>query len=115
MLILSWNGREYTTIKNSAGNELQTSTEHFHGAIGQYKDRPIAIAGWDNLETEIYDWNTREWETSAEWKLNFIREYHGNARRLIDFPVVSLPNYIVVFGGEWYNKHYKSNKIGSIE
>ena len=113
-MILSWNGREYTTIKNSAGNELQTSTEHFHGAIGQYKDRPIAIAGWDNLETEIYDWNTRGWETKTEWQLSFIREYQ-HAKRLIDFPVVSLPNYIVVFGGEYFNQYLKSNTIGSID
>ena len=97
------------------GNELQTSNEHLFGALGQYKDRPIAIAGKDNLETEIYNWNTQEWETKSEWKLNFIRVYHGYARRLIDFPVVSLPNYIVVFGGDWYRKHYKSNTIGSIK
>ena len=114
-MILSWNGREYTTIKNSIGTELQTSKEHFHGALGQYKDRPIAIAGWDNLETEIYDWKTQEWETKTEWQLSFIREYHIHAKRLIDFPVVSLPNYIAVFGGEYLNKYHKSNTIGSID
>ena len=108
-LLFSWDGQKHTTIKNSSGDDLQTQREHYAGGLGQYDNRPIAIAGHLGKETEIYDWNTQEWETQAEWRINF---YSGSSR-FMEFAMISFKKYIVVFGGVRSNTQV--NKIGTIE
>ena len=108
-LLFSWDGQKHTTIKNSSGDDLETQREHYAGGLGQYDDRPIAIAGHLGKTTEIYNWNTQEWETQAEWRINF---YSGSSR-FMEFAMISFKKYIVVFGGVHHNKQV--NKIGTIE
>ena len=109
-LFFSWDGQKPTTIKNSSGDDLQTLREHYVGGLGQYDGRPIAIAGHAGKETEIYDWNTREWETKTEWKLDFMP-----GTRLLEFAMISFKKYIVVFGGNFQGMSAQTDKIGTIE
>ena len=112
--IFSWDGNEYKFITNSTGNAVHTTHAHLHGGLARYENRPIAIAGDDNLETEIYDEGTKQWETKTEWKLQFIRKAYNGSGRLRHFPVISFEKYVVIFGGRWGNPYQKSNRIGSI-
>ena len=89
---------------------MQTLKEHKAGGLGKYDDRPIAIAGHAGKETEIYDWNTREWETKTEWKLDFMP-----GTRLLEFAMISFKKYIVVFGGNFQGMSAQTDKIGTIE
>ena len=108
-------------IKNSTGESLETTYEHFEGALGRYGDRPIAIAASghvtdskQSLETEIYNWNSGEWETKTEWKLDFItKKYKGYWTLLSSFPVISFKEYVVIFGGS-FGKFAGSDIIGLI-
>ena len=113
-IIFSWDGDEYKWVKNSTDNALHTTYAHLNGGLARYENRPIAISGDDNLETEIYDSKTQRWETKTEWKLQFIRQAFNGSGRLRNFPVISFEKYVVVFGGRWGNRFQKSNIIGSI-
>ena len=117
---LSWDGSEYQLIKNSEGEALETTYEHFRGALGRYGDRPIAIAAnvdvtdsKQSLETEIYNWNSGEWETKNEWKLDFITKKYKGRTYLSDFPVISFKEYVVIFGGS-FGRFAASDIIGLI-
>ena len=112
--IFSWNGNEYKLIKNSTDNTLLTTFEHLNGGLARYDNRPIAISGDNNLETEIYNPETQEWETKTEWKLQLIRQTYNGSVRLRVFPIISFEKYVLVFGGRWGNQFQKSNKIGLI-
>ena len=112
--IFSWDGNEYKFITNSTGNAVHTTHAHLNGGLARYENRPIAIAGDDNLETEIYDEGTKQWETKTEWKLQFIRKAYNGSGRLRVFPVVSFEKYVVIFGGRWGNQYQRSDRIGSI-
>ena len=112
--IFSWDGNEYKFIRNSTGNAVHTTHAHLNGGLARYENRPIAIAGDDNLETEIYDEGTKQWETKTEWKLQFIRKAFNGSGRLQNFPVISFEKYVVIFGGQWGDQFQKSNRIGSI-
>ena len=107
-------------IKNSSGEALETTYEHFRGALGRYRDRPIAIAAnvhvtdsKQSLETEIYNWDSGEWETKNEWKLDFITKKYKRWTYLSDFPVISFKEYVVIFGGA-FGKFAGSDIIGLI-
>ena len=117
---LSWDGSEYQLIKNSTGEALETTYEHFEGALGRYGDRPIAIAASghvtdskQSLETEIYNWISGEWETKTEWKLDFITKKYKGRTLLSSFPVISFEEYVVIFGGS-FGKFAGSDIIGLI-
>ena len=93
---------------------MHTIYAHYHGGLARYENRPIAISGEGNLETEIYDSKTRQWETKTEWKLQFIRNGYRGSGNLRNFPVISFEKYVVIFGGRWGNQYARSNRIGSI-
>ena len=90
---------------------MHTNHGHYAGGLARYENRPIAISGDENMETEIYDEGTKQWETKTEWKLELIGLRIGKLR---GFPVISFEKYVVIFGGQWGNMYQKSNRIGSI-
>ena len=107
-LFLSWDGKEYKSILNDDGEDLTTTYSHNYGEIARYEDQPIAIAGKDTFNTEIYNRETNSWESQSEWGLDFLKNTYPGAKELYEFSILSFENYIVAIGGRYHHANHRS-------
>ena len=87
---------------------MTTTYNHNYGEIARYEDRPIAIAGKDTFNTEMFNRETLAWESQPEWGLDFLKNTYPGAKELYEFSIVSVENHIVAIGGRYHHANHRS-------